>query len=246
MTTETGLLAAIIAAPDEDTPRLAFADFLDENDRPAWAEFVRLQIELAKHVYLHGVDASKHARKLVAMGEPMYAPHAARYERLGDMQRREKELWPHLGVRLPAPGGRWLIPELAQFRRGFVESVTYTASDWLAVADLLHWHPTAAVECGHCVGRRPGDPDAHKMNHPCRVCWGKCEFPRPCPATAQPLAKVTLTTMPGVETIRRATTLYRGDNMSTILPRIWPGVEFVLPWAVDNHTPATPATPATV
>jgi uncharacterized protein (TIGR02996 family) len=44
------LMAAIIANPDEDTPRLALADWLDEHgdkhDR-ARAEFIRLQCELA-------------------------------------------------------------------------------------------------------------------------------------------------------------------------------------------------------
>ncbi|MBY0456405.1 MAG: TIGR02996 domain-containing protein, partial [Gemmataceae bacterium] len=46
------LLAAIRANPDEDTPRLAFADWLDEHgdeaDR-ARAEFIRVQCELARH-----------------------------------------------------------------------------------------------------------------------------------------------------------------------------------------------------
>src|SRR5262249_59015437 len=44
------LMAAIIANPDEDTPRLAFADWLqehgDKHDQ-ARAEFIRLQIEEA-------------------------------------------------------------------------------------------------------------------------------------------------------------------------------------------------------
>jgi uncharacterized protein (TIGR02996 family) len=45
------LMAAIIANPDEDTPRLVFADWLqangDKHDQ-ARAEFIRLQIEIAK------------------------------------------------------------------------------------------------------------------------------------------------------------------------------------------------------
>lgn len=42
------LLAAICADPDEDTLRLAFADWLDEHDDPARAAFVRGQVELAR------------------------------------------------------------------------------------------------------------------------------------------------------------------------------------------------------
>ena len=46
MSDELALLTAIIAHPDEDTPRLIFADWLDENGHPERAEFVRVQIEM--------------------------------------------------------------------------------------------------------------------------------------------------------------------------------------------------------
>lgn len=42
------LLAAIRANPEEDTPRLMFADWLDENGDAARAEFIRLQCELGQ------------------------------------------------------------------------------------------------------------------------------------------------------------------------------------------------------
>ncbi|WP_439622894.1 TIGR02996 domain-containing protein [Gemmata sp.] len=48
MTDHDALLAAICASPDEDTPRLALADWLDEHDRHAHAGFVRAQVELAR------------------------------------------------------------------------------------------------------------------------------------------------------------------------------------------------------
>ena len=41
------LLAAILAAPDDDAPRLVFADWLDEHHQADRAAFIRLQIELA-------------------------------------------------------------------------------------------------------------------------------------------------------------------------------------------------------
>ncbi len=44
----TALLAAIRLHPDEDVPRLAYADWLDENGQPERAEFVRLQCEIAR------------------------------------------------------------------------------------------------------------------------------------------------------------------------------------------------------
>jgi len=48
MTDHDALVAAICADPDEDTPRLAYADFLQENGEPERAEFVRAQIDLAR------------------------------------------------------------------------------------------------------------------------------------------------------------------------------------------------------
>jgi uncharacterized protein (TIGR02996 family) len=41
-------LAAIRAAPDDDAPRLIYADWLDEHDQPERAEFIRVQCELAR------------------------------------------------------------------------------------------------------------------------------------------------------------------------------------------------------
>ncbi len=43
---ETAFLRAIRANPADPMPRLAFADWLDEHDRPDRAEFVRIQVEL--------------------------------------------------------------------------------------------------------------------------------------------------------------------------------------------------------
>src|SRR4051794_20860216 len=51
MTDRDALLAATLAHPDEDTPRLAFADFLDEQGGKVnqfRAEFIRVQCHLAR------------------------------------------------------------------------------------------------------------------------------------------------------------------------------------------------------
>jgi uncharacterized protein (TIGR02996 family) len=48
MSDVAALLAAIRAAPDDDAPRLVYADWLDEHGQPERAEFIRLQIELAR------------------------------------------------------------------------------------------------------------------------------------------------------------------------------------------------------
>jgi uncharacterized protein (TIGR02996 family) len=48
MSDHDALLAAVCAEPDEDTLRLAFADWLDEHEQPERAAFIRAQIELAR------------------------------------------------------------------------------------------------------------------------------------------------------------------------------------------------------
>jgi uncharacterized protein (TIGR02996 family) len=47
MNPENGFLQAIIHAPDDDTPRLVFADWLADHGEPERGEFIRVQIQLA-------------------------------------------------------------------------------------------------------------------------------------------------------------------------------------------------------
>ncbi|MBX9580391.1 MAG: TIGR02996 domain-containing protein [Gemmataceae bacterium] len=46
VTDRDAILAAIRAAPDDDTPRLVYADWLDDHGHPEQAEFIRVQVEL--------------------------------------------------------------------------------------------------------------------------------------------------------------------------------------------------------
>jgi uncharacterized protein (TIGR02996 family) len=47
VTHRDALLRAICENPDDDAPRLVYADWLDEHGDPRQAEFIRVQIELA-------------------------------------------------------------------------------------------------------------------------------------------------------------------------------------------------------
>src|SRR5215467_10473117 len=49
MPDEQGFLAAIRENPDDDTPRLIYADWLDDRGDADRAEFIRVQCELAKY-----------------------------------------------------------------------------------------------------------------------------------------------------------------------------------------------------
>src|SRR5688500_455808 len=44
---ELGLLGAVAAAPEDDLPRLVYADWLEEHGRPQRAEFIRAGCRLA-------------------------------------------------------------------------------------------------------------------------------------------------------------------------------------------------------
>lgn len=104
MDERAALLKAICENPDDDTPRLVFADWLQENGEEARAEFIRLQVRHAERL--------RHA-----------APNTEKFAR------RARELWLEHGVqwRADLPAANWLKWHDAFFR-GFVERVT-VASD---------------------------------------------------------------------------------------------------------------------
>jgi uncharacterized protein (TIGR02996 family) len=105
MTAQAGILQAILADPDDDTPRLVYADWLDEHGNEserARAEFIRLQIDLARQ------DTDSPRRR----------EQAFRARTLLDQHRQE-----------------WLAPfqDIVQheplFVRGFVEKIDLTSED---------------------------------------------------------------------------------------------------------------------
>src|SRR5476651_1127832 len=99
MDTSQALLAAIAADPENDLPRLVYADWLDENGQPIRAEFIRLQIEIA------------HKEILPRDQVDLYAHLWKRQQDLLEMHRGEflGELDSHLGATINF-----------EFRRGFL------------------------------------------------------------------------------------------------------------------------------
>jgi uncharacterized protein (TIGR02996 family) len=110
-------LAAIIASPDDDLPRLVYADWLDENGDPARAEFIRVQCELAG-LGLEWVSATT---RVPRRGD------TDRSERVNALLRRHHELW-----HVHWPGWRAELPKcpgtILRFSRGFAgwADVTHT------------------------------------------------------------------------------------------------------------------------
>jgi uncharacterized protein (TIGR02996 family) len=121
--------SAIVADPDDDTPRLVAADWLDEHGDPDRAAFIRIQVELA----------------------PLYAGGAYHTPRADELRMKERAflgplsyfrgLWgatdcPQLVRVKPATDRGSLALDVTGedrvvFWRGFVEEVIVPATEWL-------------------------------------------------------------------------------------------------------------------
>ncbi len=117
MDTSQALLAAIAAEPENDLPRLVYADWLDENGQSIRAEFIRLQIEIA------------HKEILPRAQVDLYAHLWKREHDLLEMHRDEflGELDSHLQQ-----------PNSFGFHRGFLEWVLLDFNPFVASAIALN------------------------------------------------------------------------------------------------------------
>ncbi len=108
-----GLLADILARPDDDELRLVCADFWEDHGDAERAEFVRVQVAFAR-------DFDDH--EFAPRGEPLR-------KRIGELWDRGTDAggW----LELPA---HWGIP---YWKRGFVHGLQLSAADWLAHADAI-------------------------------------------------------------------------------------------------------------
>lgn len=142
MTDEEALLAAILAEPKDDTPRLVYADWLEENDQPERAEFIRVQVESA------GLEPCNTLAKATGWRSPAMVDRTCDC-RWHVLRCRERELWnPVVRPMLETePWKGWLInfhqmnlhegEKLAVISRGFVSSLTCTWDAWLTHADAI-------------------------------------------------------------------------------------------------------------
>jgi uncharacterized protein (TIGR02996 family) len=158
---EPDLLRAVLADPQAEQPRRAYADFLAESSRPAdqaRAEFIHLQLDLAKQ----------------PGDSPTWALRFGRERELLDRYRAawEKPLRDLFRPRLASPG-RWLKSHLFGsgglwgFRRGFVEHVLAPAPTFLTEdVSILDHTPIRRVVLAHAtdyVGLLAADPRLDKL-----------------------------------------------------------------------------------
>ncbi len=115
--TEEALLKAILCDPEDDAPRLIYADWLDGEGHSDRAEFIRVQCERA---------SLTHPTCVQVEGPPCWrCEYCLWWLETG---RREGELMPDY----PFPTNF-----VQEYRRGFIHSVECTAEDWLAHGDAI-------------------------------------------------------------------------------------------------------------
>jgi uncharacterized protein (TIGR02996 family) len=131
MNHDEAFLQAIIENPDDDTPRLVYADYLDERGDPR-AEFIRVQIALARL-------SDEYIRLQSGLA---LLPDDPRREELEAM---ERELLRDYGEKWAQPLRPWVTGWT--FLRGFVEAVTVPPDAYLnRIADLRRRAPIRHVE----------------------------------------------------------------------------------------------------
>lgn len=154
MTTEDALLQDILANPQDNTPRLILADWLEEHGGTAGrdrAEFVRVQVEIER---LRDEGPILRA-DWCGSGGPDCREEPAALCRLHSLCRRERELLPVVYAVTNRFLGDLRIGDCKiAFRRGFIAEVTLPCLDWLHFGpqivraapvervNLIDWLPT--------------------------------------------------------------------------------------------------------
>ena len=190
------LLRSILLTPEDDLPRLVYADWLEEQGETERAEFIRVQCELAQPFKADWVPTANDLLKYSAdqirnlFDLNNWRP-AKRQEAL---RRRERELLRKHGMewfKCPTrPGGTihapgvpsvtWILGESQEplcIRRGFVEVVTCSLRDWCGGG------------CGFCRQGRALGYDG-EWNMPCIDCHGTGRGHGPAIVAVQPIMEL--------------------------------------------------------
>ncbi|MBM3981374.1 MAG: TIGR02996 domain-containing protein [Planctomycetes bacterium] len=165
MSDRDALLAAILANPDEDTPRLMYADWLDEHGDPARAEFVRVQCELARLEDAEADLPESFGTSCAGGGQPWpvcWLPHYTE-DRLALLNKQSELLNAHSDEwrkGLPKYADNSHTNSALRFRRGFVGHVMVSLGPLVKGAAAL-WknHPVESIRL-----ERPGGEARLKLS----------------------------------------------------------------------------------
>lgn len=138
MSAEEEFLRQIRENPADDTVRLVYADWLDEDGQPERAEFIRVQIELARRYPAHPVGSyddpafwnlRDRERELLSASESLWrGPLLDGTELMGHWLAGRHQRQP---IQLTDAEGREVYRINCEFSRGFVSHVTLTAAAFL-------------------------------------------------------------------------------------------------------------------
>jgi uncharacterized protein (TIGR02996 family) len=168
--TEEALLAAVIAAPEDDLPRLAYADFREEHGDDARAEFIRAQVRLGRG-----------CKVCDGTGRNVVSPCPCAL-----LRRRERELlhgparWRAWLADLYRITGRSDIGDLdhcsdgpdtfaVRFRRGLVAEISLPCDAWLVHGPGLV--RAAPLERVTLSGKEPYCPAWESLPPGAHPCW---------------------------------------------------------------------------
>lgn len=134
MTTHDALLAAVLANPADDLPRLVLADHLDERNEPGdaeRAEFIRFG---TSHTFRNQLTGSR--AWVYTAGPPIPSARLSMlYEAIADMG-----------------GDSWAAGVEVVFRGPFVSAVHCTPADWCGGNCDWSGYSGDHSECNHCDG----------------------------------------------------------------------------------------------
>jgi uncharacterized protein (TIGR02996 family) len=156
MTHEEAFIRAIRETPDDDAPRLIYADWLEEHGQADRAEFIRIQCQFA--------------RLLVTGPKP---DMGGLLSRTVDLLREHWSEWVGPLRAIVGPWGdrygeRWMVEEyhfdgLHRFQRGFVDSLSLDTEDYLRnVEELRRLTPLRELRlwgAGRCARRLAKEPE---------------------------------------------------------------------------------------
>lgn len=144
-TDRDALLVAILAHPDEDTPRLAFADLLDEEGEGKWAARIRSEIET-------------HRREKRDDWAALLIPY------LNDWWHELEKVPPADWCTMEPPGRRFVTFAWGLCTRGFVGGISCPFTDYGRYAAA--WFRKWPIQCVVLSDKRP-----HVTDSPQRFGW---------------------------------------------------------------------------
>lgn len=207
---DRAFLEAICRDPADDTPRLVYADWLDDHAgtetcvecRGAGRDYRIVNPGCdTERDYDNGPcrqcgdsgsrpngfrERAEFIRSQIATRSPIYAFRGGVTHSI-----RERNGW--FPGTFEAGRAFWFTTS-----RGFIDGVECPAADWLTHSPAVAWRPGQTDRCVHC----PDIPGKEHQNYPggwerCEPCEGTGRVFRPLPPTAQPIEEVTLTEWPG-------------------------------------------------